>query len=85
MTTLLHFDPEGEIESASLYVDRRKIVGLDDYRMKRAAAHELGHVLGLDHDESSWSVMFGKVRGTPFELSKKDRKLLRSAYARRAA
>lgn len=79
-STKLTFNAEGVIESAVIYVDRRKISKLTPDQLERVAAHELGHVLGLDHDESSWSVMHPRATSAPLELSKKDRRLLRAAY-----
>lgn len=42
--------------------------------------HELGHVLGLDHDEQRESIMFPSLQGRPQALTEGDRKLLRKLY-----
>ena len=48
--------------------------------LPRVYLHEAGHVLGLDHDRESSSVMFPTAAGRPKALSKRDVGALRSAY-----
>jgi hypothetical protein len=42
--------------------------------------HELGHVLGLDHDRLQDSVMWPKIQERPGKLSNKDVKCIQAAY-----
>lgn len=53
--------------------------------IQRAAVmlHELGHVLGLDHDEIWTSIMYPRLsaRAAPGELSEEDIKRLKGAYS----
>lgn len=54
--------------------------GLSLDLIPRAVLHELGHALGLDHDESSSSVMHPTLSTRPSALSDSDRLLLRRTY-----
>lgn len=44
-------------------------------------AHEVGHSLGLDHDDKSESMMHEKVSGRKQNFTKADKKRLRKRYA----
>jgi hypothetical protein len=54
---------------------------LTDEQKFRAMAHELGHVLGLGHDDFAESVMYSKVQ-SPYEpiVTAKDKALLKQLY-----
>jgi hypothetical protein len=67
---------DGRILSAEVAFDR----GLPEDLVDRVALHEAGHVLGLDHDRESSSVMFPTASGRPKALSSRDARALRSAY-----
>ena len=43
--------------------------------------HELGHVLGLDHDESLESIMWHAVQDRPGTLTDRDIERLNEAYS----
>ncbi len=48
---------------------------------ERAAAHELGHAVGLDHDDQETSVMYPSADPRfEYDLSGKDSELLKNAY-----
>ncbi len=73
-------DKTGAIMSATVYVDGDKFYNSDKRIRRRAAAHELGHVLGLAHDQSSWSVMHGRVHSGPIELKGNDKDYIEETY-----
>jgi hypothetical protein len=66
----------GRILSAEVRFDR----GLPEDLVDLVALHEAGHVLGLDHDRESSSVMFPIAAGRPKTLSDRDAKALADAY-----
>lgn len=68
----------GRILSADVALDR----GLPADLLDRVVLHELGHVLGLDHDRESSSVMFEVASGRPKALSGRDVDALVDAYVR---
>lgn len=72
------------LTDAACTVVRADVVlpGLVDEMQERIVAHELGHALGLDHDDNEGSVMFDRVdpRFRDFEISDADRALLRKTY-----
>jgi hypothetical protein len=76
--TVLHFDQNGYVKDAAIYVvvlpDRSPLP------LKRALAHELGHCLGLDHDKSSLSVMYGKLTQEVFCVTEKDKQYLKDTF-----
>lgn len=49
---------------------------------KQVLLHELGHTLGLDHDEHISSIMYPKIQYRPQELSENDRLLLKRTYGK---
>jgi hypothetical protein len=69
---------DGRILSAELALDR----DLPGELLDRVVLHELGHVLGLDHDREASSVMFATARGRPKDLSSRDADAIRDAYIR---
>lgn len=54
--------------------------GLSLDLLPRAVLHELGHALGLDHDESRASVMHPVLDRRPATLTDRDRALFRKLY-----
>lgn len=54
---------------------------LQDPDLETAIRHEIGHALGLDHDDKSDSVMNSKTEHRAKKFTDKDMKLLRRAYA----
>lgn len=77
--THLSLDSDGALTGAAVYImprwkDRPEV-------LHRALAHELGHCLGLEHDEENGgSVMYHKAIDAPFEVTVKDKTFLNSVY-----
>lgn len=71
-------DPTGKPES--IFVLLKNIVDMSEEQLVFAMAHELGHVVGLDHDDFTNSFMFHKVLPNSPEMTDKDRLLLRELY-----
>lgn len=70
----------GRIWSAAVYCKENILVELTDTELWRVLAHELGHVLGLAHDEDSQSIMSTPALDAVPVLSDKDRALLLETY-----
>lgn len=75
--TSLYFEQEtGKIHAAPMFLP-------DDcpsvYKF-RVAVHELGHVMGLDHDQSPKSIMYPYITFGPFEVTDSDVTLLKEWY-----
>lgn len=47
----------------------------------RATCHELGHILGLDHDDDPHSVMYGRAVDYDFVLTAADAKIVKARLA----
>jgi hypothetical protein len=76
-TTKHRYDKKtGQILSASVCIDP----GLSGLTLYKAVLHEMGHVIGLDHDREKTSIMYPSIGARPKELSKKDVSLLRGVY-----
>ncbi len=69
-------DGSGHIFGMMVWIDPTFEKGLNN----RVWIHELGHVLGLDHDRLQGSIMYSKVITRPGKLSSRDIKMLKAAY-----
>lgn len=82
----LIYDESGDplIQSASITIDKEKIELLDisEDKLKRAARHELGHVLRLAHDTATkLSVMYPDLSPTENSVvTAKDRQTIKDLY-----
>lgn len=83
--TLSAFDPmTGRIMRGLLWMSQAPMVWGTPYIADRTARHELGHLLGLDHDLDESSLMFGSIGAEhkPYDATNHDIDLLRSLYAK---
>lgn len=72
----------GEIVSVSIKVDPHKLGQISQEKLHRAAAHELGHLLGLAHDDVKLSIMWPDLSPTDAPVvTAADRELLRNLYS----
>ena len=67
-------------KAEAVYVNVDHIDSKDEVELKFGCAHELGHVLGLDHDDFTNSFMYRKILSREPEMTVKDRLFLRLAY-----
>lgn len=66
----------GRARKTGASASARMIVDADPEKAARTLAHELGHVLGLDHNEDERSVMFQTILGGPWRLLPDERSAL---------
>lgn len=71
---------DAKIWSAAIYIDQSDIDELTNLELWRAMAHELGHVLGLAHDESKLSVMHPGLRNRVPMIAIDDAAFVRQRY-----
>jgi len=73
---------QGELWSAAVYIDVAMAHTMNERDLRRGLAHELGHVLGLAHDEIEESIMF---RSVPVDadpiVTESDKTMLQAMYA----
>lgn len=72
---------DGTIAQAIIYVNEELIQELGADCLFRAMAHEMGHLVGLDHDNDPKSVMYHTRQEGAFCLLEQDRERLINAYA----
>jgi len=68
----------GELKDAVVYMSNWE--NLPSLSLARALQHELGHCLGLGHDESGLSVMYGSVSRSIYCVSPADKAFLLEVY-----
>jgi predicted Zn-dependent protease len=69
-----------EMVSAAIYINRTVIDDIDQPALRRAMAHELGHCLGLAHDDFPESIMYRRAASGGFAVTNADRELLCELY-----
>lgn len=79
-TSIVLENSGSKIKGAVVRVNVEKLANVTPKVRFIVMAHELGHVLGLDHDESPGSIMYGKAAERDTEVTEHDRVLLREAY-----
>lgn len=80
----LHAYTEHEYEKTTGHIVTATVTLLPDAKgfHDSIMLHEMGHVLGLDHDEAEDSIMFPSTVARPQGLSQADTKLLKATYAK---
>jgi predicted Zn-dependent protease len=66
------------LHSAVVYMSNWE--NLPSMDLDRAMKHELGHCLGLDHDENTFSVMYGELSRRVYCVSPMDKEFLVKVY-----
>lgn len=75
--TSLRVQANGLVLASPVFLDSER----DEFFQRKILAHELGHCLGLAHDDSSDSVMYPEIANPLYiKLSRQDRKLLQRWY-----
>lgn len=64
----------------AIFIDLEKAADLDDSELKFGIAHELGHVIGLEHDDFVNSLMCARKLVKDPEITSKDCEFLRGMY-----
>lgn len=81
LTTDLDIDSEtGAIKFGTIYVEEGAIVDVPYEDLVGSVAHEFGHLLGLDHDEITNSVMYPKSGKLKMMITDHDLALLKGLY-----
>jgi len=75
----LRLGDDGEIRGGAIYMHPEKTLGAPTQRLRRTITHELGHILGLGHDDYSESIMYGKSSGGS-EIMQSDIDFLNKIY-----
>jgi predicted Zn-dependent protease len=70
---------DGSLKSAAVYMAQWENLPL--LILARAMKHELGHCLGLAHDENEFSVMYEKISDRTYCVSPLDKEFLREVYS----
>ena len=69
---------DGSLKNAAIYMNNWE--NLSAPVIIRAVKHELGHCLGLEHDDIEFSVMYGKASSRIYCVSPADKEFLRNVY-----
>jgi hypothetical protein len=77
--TNFYADPYGNLNSAEVQLPLHP----GDFNLFALTKHEMWHCMGLDHDQSTASLMYPYMQKTPQGLTPKDRELIQRVYGRK--